>query len=142
MSRSYNKVMLLGNVGSEINARTTPGGTRVVNLSLATNLPPKTDRAGQKHEQPPEWHRVTFWDRAAEIIEEFCQPGDRLFVEGRLQYQKYTRENETSERVVAAITAREFVLLGDGVRERHANTAAEKAGVASPFGADDGDLPF
>src|SRR5690606_6688721 len=65
MARSLNKVMLIGNVGSEPEIRTTASGKRVAKFSVATNRQ-YTDRSGQQQEKT-EWHRCTAWDRVAEI---------------------------------------------------------------------------
>ena len=86
MSRSLNKVMLIGNVGSEPEIRQTPSGAKVAKVSLATNRT-YTDRSGQQQEKT-EWHRLTFWDRLADIVEQYVHKGDRLYVEGRIEYSQ------------------------------------------------------
>ncbi|HSJ14482.1 MAG TPA: single-stranded DNA-binding protein, partial [Longimicrobiales bacterium] len=63
MSRSLNKVMLIGNIGAEPEIKTTGAGTRFAKVSLATNRT-WNDRSGQRQEKT-EWHRLTFWDRLA-----------------------------------------------------------------------------
>src|SRR5512145_1524370 len=91
MSRSLNKVMLIGNVGSEPEIRTTGGGTKVAKFSLATNRT-YTDRSGQRQEKT-EWHRITAWDRIADLIEQYVHKGDRLYVEGSLEYSQTEDES-------------------------------------------------
>src|SRR5512143_1359070 len=76
MARSLNKVMLIGNVGSEPEVRTTPSGLKVAKVSLATNRK-FNDRSGQAQEKT-EWHRLTFWDRMAELVDQYVHKGDRL----------------------------------------------------------------
>ena len=68
MSRSLNKVMLIGNVGSEPEIRATSSGTRVAKVSLATNRS-WSDRSGQQQEKT-EWHRLTFFGRLVDIVEQ------------------------------------------------------------------------
>ncbi|HSL70379.1 MAG TPA: single-stranded DNA-binding protein [Longimicrobiales bacterium] len=150
MSRSLNKVMLIGNVGSEPEIRTTGGGTKVAKFSLATNRT-YTDRSGQRQEKT-EWHRITAWDRIADLIEQYVHKGDRLYVEGSLEYSQ-TEDESGKPRYWTDIIIREMVMLGGsgqggaygglepGARRRAA-PAAPPAAAASPFDADDDDLPF
>jgi single-strand DNA-binding protein len=140
--RSYNQITLLGHVGSVDNQRKTAGGTRVVNISLATNPWPKTDkRTGEQIEQPAEWHRLVLWDRLAEIATKYIKKGDTLFITGRLRYSKYTPNDSTREVIVAEIHVREMSMVGDGIRAKDAAPALAAAG-ASPFEGADDDLPF
>lgn len=111
MSRALNKVMLIGNVGAEPEIRTTPSGTRVAKVSLATNRS-WTDRSGQQQEKT-EWHRLTFWDRLAEIVERYVHKGDRLYVEGRIEYSQ-TQDEQGNVRYWTDINVREMVMLGQG----------------------------
>ena len=154
MSRSLNKVMLIGNVGSEPEIRTTGGGTKVAKFSLATNRV-WNDRSGQKQEKT-EWHRITAWDKIADLIEQYVHKGDRLYVEGSLEYSQ-TEDEAGKPRYWTDIIVREMVMLGGAGREggatfdrgdrpqRSSAPRAKPAGQAqpsSPFEADDDDLPF
>lgn len=111
MSRSLNKVMLIGNVGAEPEVRTTPSGTRIAKVSVATNRE-WSDRSGQKQEKT-EWHRITFWDKMAEIVERYVHKGDRLYVEGRIEYSQ-TQDDQGNVKYWTDIVAREMVMLGQG----------------------------
>lgn len=111
MSRSLNKVMLIGNVGAEPEVRTTPSGTRIAKVSIATNRE-WSDRSGQKQEKT-EWHRITFWDKMAEIVERYVHKGDRLYVEGRIEYSQ-TQDDQGNVKYWTDIVAREMVMLGQG----------------------------
>ena len=111
MSRALNKVMLIGNVGAEPEVRTTPSGTRLAKVSLATNRT-WNDRSGQQQEKT-EWHRLTFWDRLAEIVERYVHKGDRLYVEGRIEYSQ-TQDDQGNVRYWTDIIVREMVMLGQG----------------------------
>jgi len=145
-----NKVMLIGNVGAEPEVRTTPGGTKVAKVSLATNRT-FTDRSGQQQEKT-EWHRLTFWDRLAELVEQYVHKGDRLYVEGRIEYSQ-TEDEKGAPRYWTDIVVREMVLLGQGGAggesggRRSEPSAAPRrrpAPSSSPFpmGEEDDDLPF
>jgi single-strand DNA-binding protein len=111
MSRSLNKVMLIGNLGSDPEVRTTPSGTKVAKVSLATNRTFQ-DRTGQQQEKT-EWHRLTFFGRMAEIVEQYVSKGDRLYVEGRLEYSQ-SEDPQGNVRYWTDIVATEMVLLGSG----------------------------
>ncbi|NIP81794.1 MAG: single-stranded DNA-binding protein [Gemmatimonadetes bacterium] len=151
MSRSLNKVMLIGNVGAEPEVRTTPSGTRVAKVSLATNRT-WTDRSGQQQEKT-EWHRLTFWDRLAEIVERYVHKGDRLYVEGRIEYSQ-TQDDQGNVKYWTDIVVREMVMLGQGGgggggydagggfdQDRGGSGVGQEQGGGSPFEEDD-DLPF
>lgn len=148
MSRSLNKVMLIGNVGSDPEIRTTGGGTKMAKVSLATNRT-FTDRSGQQQEKT-EWHRLTFWERLAELVEQYVKKGDRLYVEGRLEYST-TEDDKGNQRYWTDIIVREMVMLSGGAGggggsydspgpARRRQPAATPP--ASPFNSDDDDLPF
>jgi single-strand DNA-binding protein len=111
MSRSLNKVMLIGNVGSDPEIRSTASGARVGKASLATNRSFQ-DRSGQQQERT-EWHRLTFFGRLADIVEQYVKKGDRLFVEGRLEYSQ-TQDDQGQTRYWTDIVVNEMVMLGAG----------------------------
>ncbi|HEX9106993.1 MAG TPA: single-stranded DNA-binding protein [Longimicrobiales bacterium] len=109
MSRSLNKVMLIGNVGSEPEVRTTPSGLKVAKVSLATNRK-FNDRSGQQQEKT-EWHRLTFWDKLAELVEQYVHKGDRLYVDGRLEYSQ-TEDDKGNVRYWTDVVVQDMVMLG------------------------------
>ena len=111
MSRSLNKVLLIGNVGNDPEIRATSSGSRVAKVSLATNRQFQ-DRTGQNQERT-EWHRLTFFGRLADIVEQYVKKGDRLFVEGRLEYSQ-TQDENGGTRYWTDIVVNEMVMLGSG----------------------------
>jgi single-strand DNA-binding protein len=161
MSRSLNKVMLIGNVGSEPEIRTTGGGTKLAKLSLATNRV-FNDRSGQRQEKT-EWHRLTLWDKLADLVEQYVKKGDRIYVEGRIEYSQ-TEDDKGNQRFWTDIVVQEMLMLGGSAggggggggggyessapqRRRQGGgaggqTPAGASGGPSPFDADDDDLPF
>lgn len=92
---AMNKVILIGNVGNMPEVKTLENGSKVVNLNLATNER-YTNKAGEKVEQT-EWHRVEAWNGIAEAIEKYVQKGDRIFIEGKLNTQKWNDEQGTAK---------------------------------------------
>ena len=105
MSRSINRVTLVGNVGRDPEVRVTGSGAKVANISVATNW----RTGGDDPEERTDWHRVSLWGRMAQIAEEYVSKGDRLFVEGHLSYDSYERDGVTIP--TAEIRATEMVLL-------------------------------
>ncbi|MDH3206158.1 MAG: single-stranded DNA-binding protein [Gemmatimonadota bacterium] len=108
MSRSLNKVMLIGNVGNDPEIRATSSGARVAKVSLATNRS-WSDRSGQQQEKT-EWHRLTFFGRLVDIVEQWVKKGDRLYVEGRVEYSQ--TEGEGGPKYWTDIVINEMVMLG------------------------------
>ena len=107
MARNVNKVILLGNAGRDPDIQTTASGVKVAHLSLATSR--RVPRDGQ-FEERTEWHRLTLWDRLAQLAEEYVRKGDRLYVEGRIEYGSFEKNGVTIP--TAEVVVGELVLLG------------------------------
>lgn len=147
MSRSLNKVMLIGHVGSEPEIRSTAGGSRVGKLSLATNRT-WNDRAGQKQEHT-DWHRLTFFGKLADVVEQYVNKGDRIYAEGRIQYSQ-TQDDNGGTRYWTDVVVSELIMLGNGTgaiaqREGRAATqddSSTSSAVPGWLGEEEQDLPF
>ena len=107
---SVNKVILIGNCGRDPEVRYTPGGTAICNISVATSSRRKDKASGESIEDT-QWHRVTFYDRLAEIAGEYLKKGRPVYVEGRLKYGKYT-DKDGIERNTVDIVAEQMQMLG------------------------------
>ena len=107
MSRSINKVILVGHIGRDPDVQTTSTGTKVAHVSLATSR--RFPRNGGMEERT-EWHRLTLWDRLAQIAEDYVRKGDRVYVEGRMEYDSFERNGVTIP--TAEVHVRELVMLG------------------------------
>ena len=107
---SGNKVILVGNCGRDPEVRYAPSGAAICNISIATSSRRKDKSSGETVEDT-QWHRVTFYDRLAEIAGEFLKKGRPVYVEGRLKYGKYT-DKDGIERNTVDIVATEMQLLG------------------------------
>jgi len=137
VSRSLNKVMLIGNLGADPEVRTTNNGSRVASFSLATSRQ-WTTQGGEKQEKT-EWHRCVAWNSSrgtglADLIEKYVKKGDRLYVEGRIEYRTY-EDKEKQTRYVTEINVRELVMLSgrpDGVGG--ADLGARRAGAVPTAG--------
>lgn len=112
MSRSLNKVMLIGNVGSDPDIRMTSGGSKVAKLSLATNRTWQDKSSGQQQERT-EWHRLTIFGRLADIVEQWVKKGDRIYVEGRIEYSQ-TQDDQGGTRYWTDVVVNELMMLGSG----------------------------
>jgi len=112
VSRSLNKAILIGNLGADPEVRTTGGGTRVATLSVATSRS-WTDKAGERQEKT-EWHRVVLWNsrfrQLADVAEKFLKKGDRVYVEGRVEYRTWD-DRDGNKRYTTEINAQDLLML-------------------------------
>ena len=131
MSRSVNRVILVGNAGSDPDVRETARGTRVAHVSLATNREFELDGQTQ---QRTDWHRLTFWGGAAETVETYLRKGNRLYVEGRIEYGSYERDEVTIP--TTDVVVQEFVFLDPA--ESGSRPAPGAAGDAEEAGEEVG----
>jgi len=106
MSRSVNKIILVGNVGRDPDIQETKNGTKVAHLSVATN---RRTSADSDEGERTDWHRLTLWNRLAQFAEDYIHTGDRLYVEGRLEYDSFERDGVTIP--TAEVHVREVVML-------------------------------
>ena len=124
MGRTINKIILVGNVGADPDVRETKNGTKVVHMSMATNRPPY----GDDPQERTDWHRLTPWARLAQFTEDYVKKGDRIYVEGRLEYDTYERDGVSIP--TADVNVRELVLLSSS-NEAVDVEEAEAAGAAA-----------
>jgi single-strand DNA-binding protein len=108
---SVNKVILVGNCGRDPEVRYLPSGQAVANVSVATSSKRKDKNSGEMIEDT-QWHRVTFYDRLAEIAGEYVKKGRPIYVEGRLKYGVDTDKTTGVEKNTVDIIATELQLLG------------------------------
>ena len=110
MARGLNKVMLIGNLGADPEIRYTAGGAAVANVRLATADSWRDKDSGETQERT-EWHRVVFFGRLAEIVEQYVKKGSQIYIEGRLQTRKW-QDKEGNEKSSTEIVASEMQMLG------------------------------
>lgn len=159
MSRSLNKVQLIGNLGADPEVRSTAGGARVATLSVATSRS-WTNQAGERQEKT-EWHRVVLWNnrarQLADLAEKYLHKGDRVYIEGRIEYRTWEgRDGNT--RYTTEVNARDLIMLSpraapDEVAEPVPTRAAPQPASAGSqaesyedfpeaLSEDEDDLPF
>jgi len=159
VSRSLNKVILIGNLGADPEVRSTSNGSRVANLSLATSRNWKA-QSGERQEKT-EWHRVIFWsskfNNVVETIEKYCKKGDKLYVEGRIESRSW-QDREGQTRYTTEIIGNELIMLSgrQASGDSESYTPATKVGAAAAappktenfedfpeaLDSEDDDLPF
>jgi single-strand DNA-binding protein len=107
-----NKVTLIGNLGADPEVRTTSGGGRVAQFSLATSRS-WNSQSGEKQEKT-EWHRCVVWNSKvstlADVVERYLKKGDKVYVEGRIEYRQWT-DKEGQTRYTTEINVRELLML-------------------------------
>ena len=84
---TMNKILIIGNLGSDPEMRYTPNGNPVTSFSMATNRR-YTTADGESREET-EWFRISAWNRTAEICNQYLQRGSKVYVEGRLSSRTY-----------------------------------------------------
>lgn len=110
MSRGVNKVILVGNLGNDPDMKYTAGGAAIAKISVATKDSWKDKQTGENQERT-EWHRVVFFGRLAEIVGEYLRKGSQVYIEGRLQTNKWQDQNG-QDRYTTEIVASEMQMLG------------------------------
>lgn len=130
MSRGVNRVHLIGNVGNDPEIRATSNGSRIAKLSLAT---------GRYRDDKTDWHRVTFFGKVVDVVEQYVRKGDRIYVEGRIEYSE--TDGVDGKKYWTDIVASELVLLGNKIASDDAPPTAKRAARAGGSGADE-DIPF
>lgn len=146
---SVNKVILVGNCGRDPEMRYMADGKAVANISIATSSKRKDKNTGETIEDT-QWHRVTFYERLAEIAGEYVKKGKPVYIEGRLKYGKYI-DKDGVEKSTCDIVATELQLLSG--HERPEGNAAPAPITRAPaprqaparnggFEDMDSDVPF
>jgi single-strand DNA-binding protein len=132
-----NKVILVGHLGKDPEARTLDGGVSVVSFPLATSETFNKD--GRKVEQT-EWHNIVMWRGLADVAAKFLQKGKLVYIEGKLRTRSF-EDKEGIKKYTTEVVAENFTMLGrktdfesDGFAARTNGKAAE-ADVLPP---DDG----
>ncbi|TDN68446.1 single-stranded DNA-binding protein [Paraburkholderia sp. BL10I2N1] len=107
---SVNKVILVGNLGADPEVRYLPSGDAVANIRLATTDRYKDKTSGEMKEAT-EWHRVSFFGRLAEIVNEYLKKGSSVYIEGRIRTRKWQAQDGT-DRYSTEIVAEQMQMLG------------------------------
>lgn len=149
MAKSVNNVTLLGRLGQDPEIRSTPGGSSVCTLNIATNESYK-DKNGEWQETT-DWHRVVLWDRLADVAAQYLTKGRQVYIEGKLKTRTYEKDGST--RYMTEVLGRNLILLdgrGEGGGSPSGSSYSKpsqpsQAMPASPMSEepdDDDEVPF
>lgn len=148
---SFNKIIIVGNLGRDPELRYTPQGTAVCDFSMATNEK-KRDKSGEL--QPvATWFRVSLWGKQAELAAKYLTKGSSVYVEGRLGMEEWT-DREGNKRQTLNVHGTDMQFIGgsssrsEDVTGEHSNEPefagpanSSAANFAPPAKSDD-DIPF
>jgi len=107
---SVNKVILIGSLGQDPEVKYMPSGGAAVNISIATSETWKDKSTGEKKSHT-EWHRVSMFNRLAEIAGEYLRKGSQVYIEGSLKTRKW-QDNNGQDRYTTEIHAYSMQMLG------------------------------
>ena len=137
---SFNKIILVGNLGRDPELRYTPQGTPVCSFTMATNERRK-DKAGEMQDQTT-WFKVTLWGRQAETASQYLAKGRPVYIEGRLRIEEWTdRDGKPRPTLEVHATDMQFISGGRSEEGSVPRGAAEPS-MAHSETADDDDIPF
>ena len=154
MSRSVNKVILLGRLGKDPELKYTPSGQAVTKFSLATSERWKDKGSGEFQERT-EWHNIVCWSKLAETANQYLTKGSSVYIEGRLQTRSW-EDKENKRHYMTEVIVNEMVMTGgrgesggSGQRAAHAASApasahdeGERFASGPPREITDDDIPF
>ena len=127
MARGVNKAIIVGNLGRDPEVRYTANGNAMANVTVATTDSWKDKQSGERQERT-EWHRVVFFGRLAEVVEEYLKKGSQVYIEGSLRTRKWKDQND-QDRWTTEIVASDMQMLGS--RGSGSNTEPDEGYTAS-----------
>jgi single-strand DNA-binding protein len=133
---SFNKIILVGNLGRDPELRYTPQGTPVCDFSMATNERRK-DKGGEMQDVVT-WFRITMWGRMAETASQYLTKGRQVYIEGRLRLEEW-KDRDGKDRTTLEVHATDMQFIGGGNKDedRPATKAAAASGGAADGGQDE-----
>jgi len=126
MARGLNKVMLIGNLGSDPEMRVIPSGQTVTNFTLATNESFK-DSSGTLQERT-EWHRIVVWGKLAEICNQYLRKGRQVYLEGKIQTRSWDDNKSGEKRYATEIVCSDMQMLGSPMQQQGGNYGNQGGG--------------
>lgn len=143
---SVNQVILIGNLGRDVEMRYTPAGEPVGNFNVATTESWTDKKTGEVKEHT-EWHRISLWGRVAENLQPYLVKGKQVYIEGAIRTRSWEKDGE--KRYSTEIRANRVLLLGGGDRAKQATLPVETPAMATPDAVaaayapvTDEDIPF
>ena len=157
MAGSVNKVILIGNLGSDPEVRYLESGSAVAKFNIATTES-YTNKSGERVDNT-EWHRIELWEGLAKVAEKYLRKGNQVYIEGRIRTDSWT-DKEGQQRTGVTIRANSMTLLGgpsaggaaeggQGYQQQNNQRSTSSPRPSDPIppslaagGDDDDDLPF
>jgi single-strand DNA-binding protein len=140
---SFNKIILIGNLGRDPELRYTPQGTPVCSFTLATNEKRK-DRSGEVQDLTT-WFRITLWGRQAESASQYLSKGRPVYIEGRLRVEEWT-DRDGRQRYTLEVHATDMQFIGgkaeDSPSRSQRSDAVQTDAHTAGQSANDDDIPF
>lgn len=140
---SVNKVILVGNVGKEVETKHLDGGSQVSNFSLATSEN-YTAKSGEKVTNT-EWHNIVAWNKLSEICKKYVKKGQQIYLEGSIATRNYD-DKDGVKRYITEIKATSIQLLGKKETQQEEQPQTTQFGTNLPPTEfpepDKDDLPF
>ena len=127
-----NKVMIIGRLTRDPELRTTPSGSNVCNIGLATNFVYTNQQSGQKVEQV-EYHNVVMWRKLADIAHQYLKKGRRVYIEGRLQTRSWDGQ-DGQKKSRTEIVADNMIMLDSAGGGAAAASSGTAGGYQKPAG--------
>lgn len=149
---SINKALIIGHLGRDPETRYLPSGEAVCNINVATSEKWRDKQTGEIKEAT-EWHRISLFNKAAEVVSQYAKKGTLIYIEGNIKTRKYT-DKDGIEKYATEIRADRFQFLGgnnnnagdaSGAPARQQAPAPARAPAAAPpsgFDDMDDDIPF
>lgn len=139
-----NRVFLLGNLGADPEVKTTPAGSTLANLRLATNES-WTDKVTGEPIDRTEWHDVVLFGRLAEVASQYLRKGSGVYIDGKVQTRKW-EDQSGQTRYSTEILGRRLEMIDSSggevaEKEMHAQSDSIKNDSYSNY-PDDGKMPF
>jgi len=138
--RGVNKAIVVGNLGNDPEMRYMPSGAAVANITVATNESWKDKESGEQKERT-EWHKVSMFNRLAEIAGEYLRKGSQVYIEGKIRTRKW-QDKDGNDRWTTEIIADQMQMLGASGTSSQSSTT-KPAATPKPNTEDfDDDIPF
>jgi single-strand DNA-binding protein len=127
---SFNKIIVIGNLGRDPELRYTPQGTAVCNFSIATNEK-KRDKTGDLQDVTT-WFRVTLWNKQAENASKYLTKGSSVYIEGRLRIEEWA-DRDGKNRFTLEVNATDMQFLSGGRGEEMSHESGSSSSADNDF---------
>ena len=136
---TMNKILIIGNLGSDPEMRYTPNGNPVTSFTVATNRRYRASDGENREET--EWFRISAWNRLAETCNQYLQRGSKVYVEGRLSSRTYVG-NDGETRVSLDVNASEVRFIDSRGANPDSTGSSSSAASIEDEGEIEDDLPW